>query len=715
MMIQKGERNVDGLKKKLLSFVTTGNLAKKISAAVGALVVFCMTIMVFVSTLLSRDYLQKSIDGEFAEIADKNGVVVQTVLDEAVRTASDLQNYIEEIYDEWGENGYNGLVEKSVLYNIDLQQLNKKIEDYILHTAWSTVANSDYIEGVGAFFEPDAFDPNIKDYTIYVSKSDAQNKTCQSYGSYSNYGSQDSYSQTITKKTTVFTQPYEDQGIMMITAAFPIFYKNEVQGIVAVDINIENFSALDSSNEQYKSMFTQILMSDSTMVYDSESDAYTGQKLSDMLSSSEYAKIQKKIDTGNSFSVYTKKADGSALVRYYTPIQAESETWWAVSALNKSDLNKDSTYLMTAMILIAVVSILIIVFVTKRLIAKYIKPIESVVSASQQLKDGNFDILIETESDDEIGELADAFSQAAVILRNIINDLKSVLGEMADSNFNIRTQVDYPGEFDSIKVSLFALAEDISHTLSEIHTVSEAVAVNAENISQGAQALTDGATEQATAVEELQSTITDVSEEVGGNAERANKKAKTVGEDITRTNAGMEEVVRAMEEINQSSVKINAIINSINDIASQTNLLALNASIEAARAGETGKGFAVVASQVGLLAAQSASAAKDSTALIQDTLNAVERGKGLVDMAAENLVASAAQTKELVQDIALISKASEHQANDLKELLESADQIAAVVQENTAMAEENSASSDELAAQAEKLKGLIAAFELYQK
>lgn len=141
------------LKQKIVEFKNSETLSGEISGTVGILVVVCMAIMVVVSTILSRNYLQSSINAEFAGIADKNGVMVQKILDEAVTTATNLKNYVEEMYTQWGENGYNGDVEKSVLYDVELQEMNKQIEDYILYTGWSVLSNSDYIEGVGAFFE----------------------------------------------------------------------------------------------------------------------------------------------------------------------------------------------------------------------------------------------------------------------------------------------------------------------------------------------------------------------------------------------------------------------------------------------------------------------------------------------------------------------------------------------------------------------------------
>ncbi len=703
--------------KQIKEKMTSGSLSKKTSVSIGAVVIVCMLVLVIASAATSSVFLTSSINGEFSGIAAKNGVAVQSIIDTASDMAASLQGYIENEYDAYAKDGYSGETAQSALYDVKLQQMNKDIEDYILNTAWSTVGNSDDISGVGVFFEPEAFDPGIKDYTIYVNNDDAKNKSCQSYGAYSEYSKQEYYQKAAESKKNYFTDPYEDQGNKMITAVYPIVYNDNLQGVIVVDINVDNFSKLEAKDSKYPTMYVDILTDDSTMVYDSESDEYVGQKLTDLIDASQYKKIQKGIDTKESFHVNTKKDDGSSVSRYFTPITAGEQIWWAASALNKRDLQKNTVRLVLIMALISILSIVIIVVLTGRLLRKYIKPIDKVVDASQQLKQGDFEIEIQAESDDEIGTLSNAFSEAATTLRSIIQDLKSVLKEMAANNFAIHPDVDYPGEFEDIRNSLFAVVADLSTTLSEINVVSEQVAANAENISQGAQSLTEGATDQASSVEELQATITNVSEEVGRNAETAksaNEMAKDVGDEITVTNTSMQEVVQAMELINDTSMQIHSIINSINDIASQTNLLALNASIEAARAGEAGKGFAVVATQVGELAAQSAEAAKGSTELIANTIQAVEHGKTLVDVAAEKLVAAAEKTNTLVTNIGEISEASEHQANALSQLLLAADQIAAVVQENTAMAEESSASSEELAAQAAKLQELIEVFRLYE-
>ena len=687
---------VEGFRNKQLTY--------KISVAIGILLVICLTVMIAISTTIAANFMNSSISGEFDGIAQQNGEMVQGVLDRA----SDVAN---------AKTGYTGETVKSEVYDVQLQKMNKEIEQFMISVANTSVTSSEGIAGVGVFFEPNAFDPAIKDYTIYVSESDAKNGKVQSYGEYSSYGSQDYYKNAAKTQQSSFTSPYKEQGINMISASFPIVYQGKTQGVILVDINIDTFNGLRSTDDKYDTMYVDVLMGDSTLVYDSESDEYVGKKLSDLLPAKEYAKIQKGIDTGSSFSVTTKKDNGSKVARYYSPIKAVNQTWWAASALNKTNLQSNTIILIVLMIVIALITLAIIIVISHRLVKKYIKPIDEVVAVADKLAIGDFSVSIEKNYNDEIGQLADKFGNMSERLSAIIKDLTRGLKEMASGNFNISPNVEHIGDFKDIEVALVKVIKDLSSTLSEINHVADTVASNASQLSDGAQAITEGATDQASSVQELQSTIANVSDQVdmnAHNANKANKMAEAVGHQIIESNNQVQQIVSAMEVITENSKQISSIINTIDEIASSTNLLALNASIEAARAGEEGRGFAVVATQVGNLAAQSADAAKSSGELIIQAINAVEEGKKIVDDAAAKLMESVEKTKELVENINQISIASEQQAESLKQVSEAANQIAAVVEENTAMAEESSASSEELASQADRLKELVGVFKLME-
>lgn len=704
---------------KIARNVRKQSLSYKIASAIAVTLVVCLFLLIVVSAAIAAKSLNKAVSGEFQGISTENGLVVQNVISTASESAMLLHDYMEDRYDEREKNGYSGETLRSEVYKADLQEANKRIEEVLISVARSTVTSTDAIAGVGVFFEPDAFDPAVKDYTIYVSEEDAKNGNVQSYGSYTSYGSLDYYKNAATSQVNCFTDPYEDQGMLMFSASFPIVYDGETMAVVLVDINIEYFaSVLRTKDANDSNMFVNILDNDGTIIYSSTGNDVCGKSLEEVTGAANFKKVQTGMDTGEIFRMNSKKAqDNSRIVQYYAPIEVEGHVWWASSSIAWTDLNQNTIILVILMIVLALVTLAVILVISIRLLGKYIKPLDEVVATADKLAQGDFSVSIEAVYDDEIGNLAETFSGMSVRLRAIIVDIARCLKEMAAGNFDFASKEEHVGDFREIEAALMTVASDMSHTLFKISEASELVAANAAQISDGAQSVTEGAVDQASSVDELQSTITSVTGQVGKNAENANQAnelAKVVGDGIVKSNEEMQKVVRAMETINESSQQINTIINTINSIASQTNLLALNASIEAARAGEAGKGFAVVATQVGMLAAESAEAAKNSGQLIIEAMAAVEDGKQIVDQTAAMLLESVDKTNELVSNIGKISEASEQQAEALDRISQAADQIAAVIEENTAMAEQTSASSEELAAQAEKLKTLTGAFRLMQ-
>lgn len=357
--------------------------------------------------------------------------------------------------------------------------------------------------------------------------------------------------------------------------------------------------------------------------------------------------------------------------------------------------------------------------VMKRVSRKIVGPINLVIDRLNLLKVGDLDSPMPTiETKDETLDLVNGLKDFVNELNKIITGISSELEQVANQNFNISSECNFPGSFTQIQYSLIECFVKVSDTLEQINVSSVAVEQSTEQISQGAISLTEGATDQASSIEELQATISDILTEVESNAHRAataNEKAKIVGSEVALSNEQMKKMVDAMNDISANSNQISKIIHTINEIAEQTNLLSLNASIEAARAGESGRGFAVVANEVGKLAGECSKAAKESNDLILIALDSVKTGLRLAGETASKLMTSAEKVDDLVEDIDGISGASKRQAQTLDQINMAVEQIASVVEENTAMAQESAATSEEVADQAHMLKNLVAEFDLIGK
>lgn len=206
-----------------------------------------------------------------------------------------------------------------------------------------------------------------------------------------------------------------------------------------------------------------------------------------------------------------------------------------------------------------------------------------------------------------------------------------------------------------------------------------------------------------------------ITEQINGNAESASittAEADHMKKEIDVCNQEMKDMAEAMVQINSCSGEIQHIIKTIDDIASQTNILALNAAVEAARAGSAGKGFAVVADEVRSLAAKSADAVKETTELIDRTLNMVAAGSTLTDITQESLASVVEGAQKVTSQIKVISEVSKEQESAINHIKDSIHQISSVIQSNSAASEESAAASQELSGQAQVLKSLTGRFQL---
>ena len=385
---------------------------------------------------------------------------------------------------------------------------------------------------------------------------------------------------------------------------------------------------------------------------------------------------------------------------------------------NAKTLANICTIIIFIVIIVTGIAIAVVATVIGKIITDSItEPVQQIDAAVASLRKGelsNIEMLT-YESDDEFGDTIRMLKEAMNILSDYVREISQEVKLIAQGDLtrNGDDITPFLGDFSELKESLVYILKRFNSTLSEISGIAEQVTHNAKEVESASKSLSDGATEQAGVIQELNATIdtvvdlaVDTAKETKNASERVKASANKANEEKEKMNVLLTE----MEHITEISKEIGNIITDIEDIASQTNLLALNASIEAARAGEAGKGFAVVADQIGKLAADSAKSAVNTRDLIDKTLVEIQRGNSVTITTAEAF-------NQIISDMAEMAENTMEKANAQAESLEQVgqgiEQLSGVVQSTAASSEENTAISINLSEGADKMNERVNRFKLF--
>ena len=255
-----------------------------------------------------------------------------------------------------------------------------------------------------------------------------------------------------------------------------------------------------------------------------------------------------------------------------------------------------------------------------------------------------------------------------------------------------------------------SITKPVSKIVNNLSDSSGQIAISSTQLSESSQEIANGAQEQAASIEETTSSMEELSSMVKQNLGNT-RQASLLSEKATEASQDgfdkMTNMLTAMNGISKSAEDIRNVIDVIDDIAFQTNMLALNAAVEAARAGEAGMGFAVVADEVKNLANRSSESAKETAAMIKETLKNVETGMTISKELSETFKEILTNSKKVMEMNREVETASGQQDEGISQVNKAMLQFDTVVQANASSAEETASAAEELQGQVGNLNEIV--------
>jgi len=451
----------------------------------------------------------------------------------------------------------------------------------------------------------------------------------------------------LMKKTTI-TEPYKedydgrfDQELLTTSVCVPIIKNQQFQGLVGIDISLERYQHIISKLESIQNE-NIILFSEDGQIIASKDQSLLGKQFNIN------TKDNKQLNNGEQVNYRAKSSIGDSFYSIAPIKLGQTEQSWGIAIIVpiESILAESQKTLITAIIL-GIIGLLLISSIMFKITHQIVTPIRKMVDLTNKVGNGDLTISIQTNREDELGQMAHSFNIMIEHLKNTIRNIQSSSHEVYETSEHLKKDVDW---------------------------------------------IAQRASSHATTMQEVSTTMTEIEQSSQNSAKHATSASVMSIKAATAIQMGS----KTVNEANEALAEIVHGISIVNDIAIQTNILALNAAVEAARAGERGKGFAVIATEVRKLAEKCQAASNQISQLATD-------GTTIADKAVVQMQEIAPEIEATSQSVLQISTNSESQQSAINQINSAINELNFQSQENAHNAEKMAQYASKLGDKAEEL------------